>query len=140
MKKLITIIFVLLTSCASYTLDGIDMHRYSVDVVSEKSFLTMLQALISPPVINDSIPPKRILIKYYPVYVQRHSPYYNHYYSPQWSTPYYIPPRYRYNPSYSTPSNRGSIRARPTPNMPGQSSGSKSPNNSGGKSKGGVIQ
>ena len=62
MKKLITIIFVLTTSCASYTLDGIDIRRYSVDVVSEKSFLTILQALISPPVINDSIPPKRILI------------------------------------------------------------------------------
>ena len=62
MKKLITIIFVLLTSCAIYTLDGIDIHRYSVDVVGEKSFLTILQALISPPIINDSIPPKRILI------------------------------------------------------------------------------
>jgi len=62
MKKLITIIFVLTTSCASYTLDGIDIRRYSVDVVSEKSFLTILQALLSPPVINDSIPPKRILL------------------------------------------------------------------------------
>ena len=62
MKKLITIIFVLTTSCASYTLDGIDIRRYSVDVVSEKSFLTILQALLSPPVINDSIPQKRILL------------------------------------------------------------------------------
>ena len=62
MKKLITIIFVLLTSCAIYTSDGIDVHLSSVDVVGEKSFLTILQALISPPIINDSIPPKRILI------------------------------------------------------------------------------
>jgi len=58
MKKLITIIFVLTTSCASYAIEGIDIRRYSVDVVSEKSFLTILQALISPPVINDSIPLK----------------------------------------------------------------------------------
>ena len=116
------------------------MHRYSVDVVSEKSFLTILQALISPPIINDSIPPKRILIKYYPVYIQRHAPYYNHFSWPHWDTPYYISPRYRYSPYYSYPSNRGSTRARPTPNMPDQSSGSKSPNNSGRKSKSGIIQ
>jgi len=120
MKKLIIITACLLASCSTYTSDGIYLPRYAV---------------------NDSIPSKRILIKYYPVYIQRHSPYYNHYYSPYWNTPYFhMPSGGNYSPSYSPSSRRGSAAPRPTPSSPSQSSGSKSPSSSGGKSKGGVIQ
>ena len=121
MKKLIIILLIILTSCATYTSDGIYMNRYSV---------------------NDSIPNQRIRIKYYPVYIQRYSPYYDYYYRPYWNTPYYHIPRNRpYTPSYSGSSNRGSVSPRTTPSSPSPSGSSTSPSSpSSGKSKGGVIQ
>ena len=86
-------------------------------------------------------------IKYYPVYIYRTTPYFNHYYTPyrypSYYNQYYPYNNYRYNnnrPSY-TPSfnnsNRGSSGRSSTPSAP---SPSPSPSPSAGKSKGGKIQ
>ncbi len=86
-------------------------------------------------------------IKYYPVYIYRTTPYFNHYYTPyrypNYYNQYYPYNNYRYNNSGSnyTPSfgnsNRGSSGRSSAPSAP---SPSPSPSPSAGKSKGGKIQ
>ena len=88
-------------------------------------------------------------IKYYPVYIYRTTPYFNHYYTPyrypSYYNQYYPYNNYRYNnwesghsSSFSN-SNRGSRVTTPSVPTP-SSSPSPSPSPSSGKSKGGKIQ
>ncbi len=87
-------------------------------------------------------------IKYYPVYIYRTTPYFNHYYDPyrNWNyyTPYYFN-NYEYNngrSSYSTTpsnSNRGNSSRVPAPSNSNPSS-SPAPSSSTSKTKGGIIQ
>ncbi len=86
-------------------------------------------------------------IKYYPVYIYRTTPYFNHYYTPyrypNYYNQHYPYNNYRYNnnrPSYTpsfSNSNRGNSGRSSTPSAP---SPSPSPSPSAGKSKSGKIQ
>ena len=86
-------------------------------------------------------------IKYYPVYIYRTTPYFNHYYTPyrnsNYYNQYYPYNNYRYNnngPSYTpsfSNSNRGSRTTTPSAPTP---SPSPSPSPSSGRSKSGKIQ
>jgi len=86
-------------------------------------------------------------IKYYPVYIYKTTPYFNHYYNsyryPNYYNQYYPYNNYRYNgsesnytPSFSN-SNRGSRVTTPNNSNP---SPTPSPSSSPSKSKGGIIQ
>ena len=88
-------------------------------------------------------------IKYYPVYIYRTTPYFNHYYTPyrypNYYNQYYPYNNYRYNgsgsgysPSFSN-SNRGSRVTTPSAPTP-SSSPSPTPSPSSGRSKSGKIQ
>lgn len=131
MKKLIPyLLLIILSSC--YTTKNLPIAYYE-DGIYKSGKDTIIQ---------------NSRIKYYPIYIYRTTPYYNHYYDPyrNWNyyTPYYFN-NYEYNNSRSsynaTPSNsnRGNSSRVPAPSNSSPTS-SSAPSSSTSKTKGGIIQ